>query len=148
MGSPSYHILDIPPTFCSHLMLAYLHPFKKHMAQQGITTLAKPEPASPRSSSLASIHRQSDKHTPKRISKQPGAQLVYALLNPMLFYSHFFESWGRNKAMEDMSGALRLRSTLPPSSWPGRHRRIAADYATSRMPQFAFSPSLAWGQIA
>ena len=111
MGSRSYHIPDIPPTSCSLLMSAYLHLSKKHMARQCITRLTRPQPASPRSSSLAFIHRQSDKHIPKRTSKQPSAQLAYTLSTPMLSYNHFFESWGRNKAMEDMSGTLR--STPP-----------------------------------
>ena len=128
------------------LMSAYLHPSKKHMARQCITTLTKPEPASPRSSSLAFIHRQSDKRIPKRTSKQPGAQLAYTLSAPMPSYNHFFESWGRNKAMENMSGALR--STPPRSSWPGRHRKIAANSATSRTLQFTSSLGLAWSRTA
>ena len=97
MGSPSYHILDIPHTICSHSMSPYLHPFKKHTARQYITILAKREPASPRSSSLVSIHRQSDKRTPKRTIKQPSEQPAYILSIPMLFYSHFFESWDKTE---------------------------------------------------
>ena len=103
------------PGHTAHLLqpldVGLFTPFQKHMARQCIITLAKPEPALPRSSSLAFIHRQSDKHTPKRTSKQPGAQLAYTLSTPILSYNHSFKSWGRNKAMEDISGALR--STPP-----------------------------------
>ena len=140
MGSLSYHIPDILPISCSHLMSAYFHLFKKHMVQQCTTTLAKLKLASPRSSSLASIHRQSDKRTRKRTSKQPGAQLAYTLSTPMLSYSHFFENWDRSKAMEDMPGAHRLSPVPPRSFWPGRHCRIAANCTTSRTLRFTSSP--------
>ena len=105
--------------------------------------LAKPKLALPRSSSLASIHRQSDKHTRRQISKQPGAPLAYTLSTQTLSYSHFFENWDRNKAMEDMPGARRPAPASPRSSWPGKRRRIAANYATSRMLQLTSPPSLA-----
>ena len=37
--------------------------------------------------------------------------------------------------MEDMSEALKLVSALPRSPWPGRHRNVATNCATSRARQ-------------
>ena len=52
----------------------------------------------------------------------------------MLSYSHFFESWNRDKALEGVLGALRLASALR-SSWPRKHHRIAAEYTTTQALQ-------------
>ena len=135
--------LATPPTSCSHLMSAYFRSLIKHTALQRTNTLGKPEPASPRSSSLASIHRQSNERTRNRTSKQPGTHVPYTLSTPTPSYSLCFESWDRHKAMEDMPGALRAALAPPRSSWLGRRRRIAANYATNRTLQFASSPILA-----
>ena len=143
MGSPSYRNPDTPPTSCSHLMSACFHPLIKHTALQRTNTLAKPGPASPRSSSLASIHRQSNEPTRNRTSKQPGAHVAYTLSTPTPSYSLCFESWDRNKAMEDMPDALRAALAPPRSSWLGRRRRTAVNYATNQTLQFASCPILA-----
>ena len=65
IGSPFSHIPGISTTTsCNPLFRSVFAPSKASAAVH--TTYAKPEPVSPRSSSSASIHRQSERSTPRR----------------------------------------------------------------------------------
>ena len=83
------------------------------MVQKFMVIHAKPEPASLRSSSLASIHRP--RNRPKRTLKQPSVQLLDP--DAVQVLQRFFGGWGRNKTVEERSGTLGLVPARLEQDW-------------------------------